>query len=135
VAVLAIPLYALLGARQGVEGLAIAGSVSISANAVATLALARKMHGAPRLRPVAGSLARTLAATLPGAGLAWLVADVTGTRSGLGITPRALLEVGVGGATYLALALPLLYALGDAATRDLLARLPRRLRGGRSWTS
>ncbi len=102
--------------------------LAITLNALATLVLARRMHGAPRLLPLLGSLARALAASLPAAALAWLVADIAGTRSGAGVTPRALLELAAGGATYAVLALPLLYALGDEPTRELMARATRRLR-------
>jgi hypothetical protein len=44
------------------------------------------------------------------------------------VTPRALLELASGGATYALLALPLLYALGDEPTREVLARAARRIR-------
>lgn len=125
---IAYPLYATLGREQGAPGLALAGAAAITLNALATLVLARRMHGAPRLLPLLGSLARALAASLPAAALAWLVADIAGTRSGAGVTPRALLELAAGGATYAVLALPLLYALGDEPTRELMARATRRLR-------
>jgi len=128
VAVLAIPLYWLLGAEYGVAGLALAGSLAISANALATLLLARRLHRAPRLLPLLGTLVRSVAATLPAAALAWLVADIAGTRSELGVTPRALYEVALGGAVYAALALPLLAAFGDAVTRDTLRRVAARVR-------
>jgi putative peptidoglycan lipid II flippase len=130
--VVAYPLYAVLGRQHGAAGLALAGALAITLNAIATLALARRLHSAPRLLPLLGTLARSLVASLPAAGLAWLVADIAATRSGFGITPRALLELAVGGAVYAALALPLLYALGDAPTRETLARVGRRLRRGRS---
>ncbi len=126
VAIVAIPLYWALGARHGVPGLALAGSLAISANALATLALARRRHGAPRLLPLLGTLMRTLAASLPAAGLAWFVADIVAVRSGLGTTPRALLELAVGGALYPALALPALLWIGDEPTRALLRRTLRR---------
>ena len=127
----AYPLYALLGRAHGAPGLALAGALAISLNALATLALARRLHGAPRLLPLAATLLRALAASLPAAGLAWLAADVVGTRSGLGTTPRALVELAAGGAAYASVALPLLYLLGDEPTRDALARAVRRARRGR----
>jgi putative peptidoglycan lipid II flippase len=126
--VVAFPFYAWLGRELGAPGLALAGALAISLNALATLALARRLHGAPRLLPLLGALARALAASLPSAALAWLVADIVGTRSGLGITPRALLELAVGGALYAALALPLSYALGDEPTREVFARVFARVR-------
>ncbi|MBM4385193.1 MAG: murein biosynthesis integral membrane protein MurJ [Deltaproteobacteria bacterium] len=126
--VVAFPLYAWLGREQGAAGLALAGALAITANAVATLVVARRLHGAPRLLPLLGTLVRAIAASLPTAALAWLVADIAGTRSGLGTTPRALLELAVGGVVYAALALPLLHALGDEPTRDVFARVRARIR-------
>jgi putative peptidoglycan lipid II flippase len=126
--VVAFPLYAWLGRERGAAGLALAGALAISANAAATLVVARRLHGAPRLLPLLGTLARALLASLPSAALAWLVADIAATRSGLSITPRALLELAVGGALYAALALPLLHALGDEPTRDVFARAFARVR-------
>jgi putative peptidoglycan lipid II flippase len=131
----AYPLYALLGQAHGAAGLALAGALAISLNALTTVALARRLHGAPRLLPLAATLARALAASLPAAAIAWLVSDVAGTRSGFGTTPRALLELAAGGATYAGAALPLLYALGDEATRETLARAARRVRRGRGAAS
>ncbi|HEU4430667.1 MAG TPA: murein biosynthesis integral membrane protein MurJ [Myxococcota bacterium] len=123
----AYPLYATLGRAHGAAGLALAGALAISSNALATVVLARLRHGAPRLLPLLGTLLRALAASLPAAAIAWLVSDIAGTRSGAGVTPRALLELALGGALYAALALPLLYALGDAATRDVLSRMSVRV--------
>jgi len=92
------------------------------------LIAARRLHGAPRLLPLLGTLVRALVASVPPAALAWLVADIAGTRSGLGITQRALLELAVGGAVYAALALPLFHALGDGPTREVFARVLARVR-------
>jgi putative peptidoglycan lipid II flippase len=125
--VVAYPLYASLGRTHGAPGLALAGALAITSNALATLALARVRHGAPRLLPLLGTLLRALAASLPAAAIAWIVSDIVGTQSGRGVTPRALIELAVGGALYAALALPLLYALGDAPTRDVLSRVAARV--------
>ena len=121
-------LYLALGQRFGVAGLALAGSVAISANALATLALRAPAGTAHRGScPLLGTLVRTLAASVPAAGIAWLAADIVAVRSGLGITPRALLELAVGGGVYALLALPLLYALGDTVARETLRRAAVRL--------
>ena len=127
--VVAYPLYATLGREHGAAGLAFAGAVAITLNALATLLLARRLHGAPRLLPLLGTLLRALGASLPAGAIAWLIADIVATRSGLGVTPHALLELAVGGTLYAALALPLLYALGDAPTRELLRSAARRATG------
>jgi putative peptidoglycan lipid II flippase len=129
------PLYSLLARSSGAAGLALAGSLAITLNAAATVALGRRLHGAPRLLPLLGTLVRALVASVPSAGIAWLVADIVGARGGRGVTPRALLELAVGGVSYAALALPLLYALGDEPTREVLSRVTRRLRRRRASAS
>ena len=121
----AYPLYAVLGRAAGAPGLALAGALAITSNAVATLALARRLHGAPRLLPLLGTLLRALGASLPAGALAWYAAALA-SRYGV----AAVLELGIGGAVYAALALPLLWVLGDAPTRESLARPLRRLRSG-----
>ena len=56
----AVPLYWAFGARFGAAGLAASGALAISANALATLALARRLHGAPHLGVLVGSALRAL---------------------------------------------------------------------------
>ena len=129
--VAAFPLYAYFGRAHGTNGLALAGALAIGANAVATVAVARWLHGAPRLWPLLGTLLRTLVCALPSAALGWLVADIAVVRAGLVGLAGALFELAVGGAVYAALALPLALALGDAPTRETLRRMLRRLGGRR----
>ena len=123
----AYPIYVVLGRAHGAPGLALAGAVAITLNALATLALARRLHGAPRLLPLFATLLRALCASVPAAAIAWIAAHFAGARGGLAVTPRALLELAIGGALYAVVALPLLFAMGDAPTREILGRL-RRLR-------
>ncbi len=127
VALGAIPLYWAFGRAHGAAGLAAAGALAISANALATLALARRRHGAPQLLPLLATLLRALLATLPAAALAWLGADIAASQSGLATTPRAWLELALGGTLYAAVALPLFLLVGDAASREILRRLLRQL--------
>jgi len=61
VAIAAIPVYLALGKRFGAPGLGVAGVLGMTANAAATLALARLLHGAPRLGPLAGTAVRAAA--------------------------------------------------------------------------
>ncbi|MDX1649820.1 MAG: murein biosynthesis integral membrane protein MurJ, partial [Myxococcota bacterium] len=97
VSLAAIPLY-LVAAGFGPTGLAAAGALAISVNALATLGLARQRHGAPALGPLLASGARGLGAVAPAAAAAWWV---QGARPGaLG----ALLDLALGGAVYLAVA-------------------------------
>jgi len=59
-AVAAIPLYITLGNAYGAVGLAMAPSIAMTANAVATVFLARYLHGAPDLGAVGSTLGRAL---------------------------------------------------------------------------
>ena len=54
----AIPFYWLLATHYGAIGLALSAVIAMSANAVATLAMARWYHGAPDLSEIAGTAAR-----------------------------------------------------------------------------
>jgi putative peptidoglycan lipid II flippase len=128
VALLAIPLYVALGREAGVEGLAAAGALAIWVNALATLALARRMHAAPALAPLAGSFLRA-AAVAAAAGLA-----ARAVPAGEADLAGALLHVALGGAAFGAVTVAGVLAVGDAPLRGALARfLPARLRraGGR----
>jgi peptidoglycan biosynthesis protein MviN/MurJ (putative lipid II flippase) len=127
VALAAIPLYLWLGARLGIGGLALAGSLAISANALATLWLARLRHGAPRLVPLADTLLRSLAAALPAGAVAYYAAGAA-ARLGLAGSAGAFVACGAGGLAFAAVGLPLAYQLGDAPTRDVLRSIARRLR-------
>ncbi len=129
--VLAWPLYAALGRAYGTSGLALAGALAISANALVTVVAARLLHGAPRLLPLLGTFLRTLLCALPAAALAWLVSDIAVVRVGLVGFAAAAFELVLGGAVYAAVALPLALGLGDAPTRDALRRALRRALGRR----
>jgi len=120
IALLAIPAYLGLAPRAGVPGLAAAGAGAISLNALATLLLARRLHGAPSMAAIAGSLLRALGIALPAALAAhWAAA-------GLGGPPLA--QLARGSACLALVAVPLAWWLGDDALRDLLRRLARRLK-------
>jgi putative peptidoglycan lipid II flippase len=128
VALAAIPLYHALGARFGARGLAAAGALAISANALATLGMARIVHGAPHLLSLAaGALRAALLAALAGLA-AWFA------QPGLAGATGALLDLAVGGLAFgaaagLALALgadPVTRDAALAALRALRRRLPRR---------
>ncbi|MEZ4648023.1 MAG: murein biosynthesis integral membrane protein MurJ [Candidatus Eisenbacteria bacterium] len=134
----AIPLYWRLSTSFGVEGLAWAGVIGMTVNAVATLLLARKLHGAPRFTPliVSGVRAGLLA------GPAWLAARYSATwlfgsapNSGAlhlpGGTPGALLQVAIVAGVFALVTVLLMPFLGDPELRALLVR---RLRIKR-WTS
>ena len=122
----AFPFYMVLGRAYGAPGLAAAGAIAITLNALATLALARWLHGAPRLVPLLGTFGRSLLAALPAAGLAWLATGFAAAHAGLAGTAGALLEVALGGAVFALCALPLMFAVGDEPARQTLRGLWRR---------
>ncbi len=113
VALGAIPLYRVLGAHHGAEGLALAGAIGISANAFLTLILARTLHGAPSLMSLATSAVR--AALI--AGMAGLVAGFAAE-----FPETALAQLVVGLISFAAVALPGVWFLGDKPLRDVLQR-------------
>jgi putative peptidoglycan lipid II flippase len=120
VAVAAVPLYLALGPRFGAEGLAAAGALGMSANALATLWLGRRLHGAPRLLPLLDTFAR--AGLAAGAGvLAALAAEPLGRGGG------SLGALAAGGAAFALAAGAAIFAFGDAATRGAIARAGARL--------
>jgi putative peptidoglycan lipid II flippase len=124
IALAMIPLYAGLGPRFGANGLAGAGAVAITVNALATLLLARRLHRQPPLVPLGTTLLRALVIALPAAAAARAVAaqlDGPGTVGALG-------AVAAGGLVFAVCVLPLALAFGDAPTRELLRGVGARLR-------
>ena len=121
VSVGAIPLYLALGPRWGAAGLAWAGVLAMGVNAIGTLLLALWLHGAPRLGALAASGARSLVITA--------LAGAAGAATQLGRPGLigALLDLGLGFTVFGAVALALVFVLGDAPLRDAMRRQVRRL--------
>ncbi len=127
----AIRVSLAFGPRFGGAGLAAAGALAMTFNALATLALARRLHGGPALGPLAVSAARGLAiAALAAVPVVALLRgnETTAAES----TAVALRDLAVGGATYGAISLLLVFLLGDTPLRDSVRRLARRLRRERA---
>lgn len=115
VAVAAIPLYLLLREERGVEGLALAGAIALSVNALATCAWVHLRFGGLDVAALASSAARSLAIALPAAWLGGL------TRTGLATGwPGAALDLAAGGAIFIAVAAAGVFAIGDASLRNTL---------------
>jgi putative peptidoglycan lipid II flippase len=115
-------LYAELGGRLGAAGLAAAGVLGMSLNALATLFYARHLHGAPDLGALGSTTARaTLAALLAAAAASLVPARSPGAAA-------ALVQLALGGLVFGAVGFGAAYALGDAALRGVILRLLRRLR-------
>jgi len=128
VALCAAPLYWGLGARFGGEGLAAAGAIGMSAGALATLLLARRLHAAPDLGALADTGARGLFIAAVAAALAGWV-----PLPALAGTAGSLAALAIHGGVFGVVALLGIHFAGDAATRDAIARsvagLRRRLPG------
>jgi len=127
VALGAIPLYLALGPRFGAAGIAAAGVLAMTVNALLTLLLARRLHGAPHLAALAGTACRALAialvAALAGACTAGLTANI-----GL-----SLLQLALGAAAFAITALVGARWIGDAPIRDAVARLASLGRRSARW--
>lgn len=119
----AIPLYVTLGPRFGAGGLAAAGALAMTANALATLVLSRVRHGGPALVPLAGTALRAAAAVAPAAAVgAWL-------RPGGGGALGAFADLAAAGTAFAVLAAAGVFAVGDAPLREALRRLGGRVGG------
>ncbi len=121
IALLAIPLYLALGPPFGARGLAGAGAIAITANALATLALARWLHGAPHFAPLASTALRALLISLPAAAAAFYC------QLGLGGGFGALVDLASGAIAFALVAVAGVFAMGDAPMREVLAESWRSL--------
>lgn len=123
IALAAIPMYLYLGRTCGVRGLALAPCIGMSANALATIAWARRRHGAPSLSALLRTVARAALIVAPAA-LAIRLALPSATET----TTAALASFVAGAATFAALVGAGTWLFGDQVLRDALSRLARRLR-------
>jgi putative peptidoglycan lipid II flippase len=121
VAVASIPVYLALGRSSGVRGLAIASVIGMSIAALATLGLARWLHGAPPLGRLLASGTRAALIALPAALLArWACGGPPGS------TGAALLALAGGVGLFAVLVVVGILLVGDEPTRSLLGRVTRR---------
>ncbi len=116
----AIPIYLAFGWRYGVEGLAGAGVVAMTGNALATLGYARWLHGGPAIGPIFASGLRAV-----GIGVGAGIAAHAATRGRTG-TLGALIDLGIGGGVFAAVGGLGIAWLGDAALRNMVSGLGRR---------
>ncbi len=123
VALAAIPLYLALGERLGPSGLALAGALAMSTNALLTLGLARRLHGSPPLGRLLATGTRAALVAAAAAAAAQLVQRPPGDA------PRALLNLTLGAAAFGAIGLAGVWAVGDAVMRDGVRRVLRRAGG------
>jgi putative peptidoglycan lipid II flippase len=117
IALLAIPVYLALGPPFGARGLAGAGAIAITVNALATLALARWLHGAPHFAPLASTALRSIGISLPAAAAAFYC--LPGLAGAIG----ALVDLAVGGIVFALVAVAGVFVAGDAPMREALSQL------------
>lgn len=122
VAAAAIPLYLFCARRFGVLGIAGAGAMGMTINALATVLLARWAHGGPDLRQLLDTGARATVIAL-GAGVVTAMLVGTASEGSAG----ALVALGGGGLVFAALVVLGAFTIGDEAMRDALRRLWRRV--------
>ncbi len=128
VAILALPVYFKMSEGFGVEGLAMAGCTGMLANALATLFLARRLHGAPVLAHLVGTFVR-----VSGIAIIALGVGLTATQLAapwIDTLPWVAAELArliVGGGLFAVLALGGVLRWGDPALREtILRRLAKR---------
>jgi len=126
VALAAIPLYLELGKRYGAPGIAAAGVIGMTTNALVTLAFARRLHGAPLLGALGVAALRGLAIAA--------FAGVSARMAALTVAEAhgAVVQLALGGGVFLGLVAIALPLFGDAATRSALGRVARRITRRRS---
>ncbi len=124
VAVAAIPLYLAMGRAFGVLGIAAAGVIGMSVNALATLLLARWLHGAPDLGRLlaTGSRAGGIALVAAAAAHAVVAAAAAHTTAG------ALAVLATSGLLFGGIVFAGTMSVGDDAMREALQRVLRRVR-------
>ncbi len=132
VALGAIPLYLGLRGSFGAEGLAAAGVIAMSLNALLTLLMARRLHGAPSLSALGATLARALAIATAAAVLGGLVGgSARALGAGCGSAAAALVELAGGGGVFVVSALAGTWWFGGVAMRTPLERIAGRFGLGR----
>ncbi len=125
VALAAAPLYLVLGRGLGGPGLAAAGVLAMSANALATLLLARRVHGGPALSGLAATGVRAAGVAVTAAAVAAALASALRPEASGAL--GALLALAVAGGAFGVTALLGVRWVGDAPMRAAVRRILRRI--------
>lgn len=128
--VLAIPLYMKLSEMDGVRGLAFAGVIGMTANAVATVIYARALHGAPKFIPLLLSLGSSLMIAGPSIFAAWAVLRLRIAHLPLmdwNLKWIALFDLCLGGGVFAAIALFGIWLVGEEGMQDYLHKIIKRV--------
>jgi len=121
IALAAIPLYLLMARRFGAVGIAAAGALGMSTNALATLLLARWVHGGPNLARLFDTAMRAALIAAIGCGVAYPTVQLLPHGNA-----TVLLDLGFGGLLFGTIVLLGTLVIGDATMREALVRLLRR---------
>ncbi len=116
IALLALPIYYALGQQMGAPGLAWAGALAISVNALATLVWARQRFGGPDLMQLVEAALRSGSVAL----VAAVAGDITAAR--VPLSAGAWAELLIGGGVFVATALILGLLVGEAGVCQVILR-------------
>lgn len=124
-----IPLYLFLSNQRGAAGIAEAGVIAMTLNAVATLLYARYLHKAPSLSALAGTLLRSLIIAGPA-----MLAAINAVYARTKFWPEplvpmkflSLLDLALGGAAFGIIALAGIFLIGDAQLRAYIRKVVKR---------
>jgi putative peptidoglycan lipid II flippase len=122
---LVIPLYLSFSRVMGAEGLALAGAISMTVNAAATIFFARLLHGAPAMAPLLSSFMRAGIISVAAAISAYMALHLRQDfYAGTALHPKilALLDGAVGGGIFGLTALAGILLIGDAPLRIFLKK-------------
>lgn len=126
----AIPLYIYLSDIFSGAGIALAGSIGMSLNALATIMFARKLHGAPVSRPLINSLWRSAAIAYPAAFMAIVVMSWRASlipMDGAHLKFVALTDLSVGSLAFVITVLAGTFMIGDDHLRDFMGKSLRKI--------
>lgn len=124
--ILAIPLYLYLSKLMQVDGLAIAGVMAMTVNALVTLIYARKLHDAPSLKPLLVIFAKTAFMAAPAILLAnralWARANFLAMPE-VDYKWLCLLDLAIGGAAFGLVALPAVLFFGEEGLKNWVRKI------------
>ncbi|HYD19688.1 MAG TPA: murein biosynthesis integral membrane protein MurJ [Patescibacteria group bacterium] len=129
---LAIPLYKWMAQHFGVYGLAMAGVLAMTINAVATLGYARKLHDAPPFMPQVDAFLRSLGIAVPAVLAALTALWLRGhyfSMPGVEMKWVALADIALGGAAFGLIALPAVLMFGEDGLKKFIHRIGSKVLG------
>ncbi len=121
-----IPLYMSLAKSFGVDGLALAGAIGMTVNALATLAFARYRHSAPEMKPLLAVFASSICIAVPSALAALTVLylrpqfwELTGYSHKL----ISAIDLFAAGAAFASISLPCIFLFGEQGLKGYFRKI------------